>query len=195
MCLALINTYKQAMSTIKLVQQSPPRTPQPPHPLFVPPAPEPITRTSSLTSPLSTTSSISSNTFVSAFPVITTTNVPPTLSEHHNYADSPLVLLSELVSAQERYTSTITLTIVSMVAASMTPFLDKLLPHMLHNFFSPAFILNTTRTTKRIMFPNGYPGPQPPIPSPEEQAEWRARLVSWKGTGAVGMSPLRLSVY
>ncbi|PPQ67374.1 hypothetical protein CVT25_005953 [Psilocybe cyanescens] len=187
MCLALIHTYKQAMSTIKLVQQTPPRTPQPPPAPFVPPAPEPVIRASSLTSPLSTTSSISSNTFTSAFPTITVSPAPPSLSEQQSYADSPLILLSELISAQERYSSTITLTIMSMIAASMTPFLDKLLPHMLHNFLSPAFILNTTRTAKRTMFPNGYPGPQPSTPSPEEQAEWRARLVSWKGTGGVAL--------
>ncbi|KAH9486725.1 hypothetical protein JR316_0000790 [Psilocybe cubensis] len=187
MCLALIHTYKQTMSTIKLVQQSPPRTPQPPPPAFVPSVPEPITRTSSLASPLSTTSSISSHTYASAIPTMVATDSHPASFGHHNYADQPLVLLSELVSAQERYTSTITLTIVSMITASMTPFMDKLLPHMLHNFLSPAFILNVTRTAKRTMFPNGYPGPQPPIPSPEEQAEWRARLVSWKGTGVVAL--------
>jgi len=77
-----------------------------------------------------------------------------------------------------------------MLSASMTPFLDKLLPHMLQNFLSPAFMLNTTRTAKRTLFPNGYPAPQPPDPTLEEQADLRARLVAWRGSGGMGMLSL-----
>lgn len=191
MCLALIHAYKQAVSTIKLVQQSPPRSPQPPPKKLTtshaPLPPEPIVRGSSITSVRSTTSSISSNTY----PPISTTNtlVPPSSQpEQQSYAEPPLILFSEIFSTQDRFTSTLSVTMASMVAASMTPFLDKLLPYMLHNFLSPVFILNTARTAKRTLFPNGYPGPQPPTPSPEEQAEWRARLVSWRGKGGVGVS-------
>jgi hypothetical protein len=45
-----------------------------------------------------------------------------------------------------------------------------------------------THLAKRTLFPNGYPGPQPPDPSPEEQAEVRARLVSWRPVGVLCMS-------
>jgi len=73
-----------------------------------------------------------------------------------------------------------------MIATSMTPFLDKLLPHLLSNFLSPALILSITKTSKHTLFPNGYPGPPPIDPSPEEQAELRARLVAWRGEGGIG---------
>jgi len=69
----------------------------------------------------------------------------------------------------------------------MTPFLDKLLPHLLSDFLSPALILTTIKTAKRTLFPNGYPGPPPVDPSPEEQAELRARLLAWRGKGAIGL--------
>ncbi|KDR85209.1 hypothetical protein GALMADRAFT_53222 [Galerina marginata CBS 339.88] len=199
MCLALIHTYKQAMTTIKLVQQSPPRTPQPsftaPPPILPPPPPEPIIHAPSLTSARSTTSSTSSsypstlpNTAPGPAPTLTTPT-RTTTTHQQNYASQPLTLLSEIVSSHDRLSSTTTLTLISTVAASMTPFLDKLLPHMLYDFLSPAFVLNTARTAKRTLFPNGYPGPQPPIPSPEEQAEWRAKLVAWRGKGTA-LDPL-----
>jgi hypothetical protein len=69
----------------------------------------------------------------------------------------------------------------------MTPFLDKLLPHLLSDFLSPALILTITKTAKRTLFPNGYPGPPPVDPSLEEQAELRARLIAWRGKGGIGM--------
>jgi len=69
----------------------------------------------------------------------------------------------------------------------MTPFLDKLLPHLLSDFLSPALILTITKTAKRTLFPNGYPGPPPVDPSPEEQAELRARLLAWRGKGGIGL--------
>lgn len=37
------------------------------------------------------------------------------------------------------------------------------------------------------MFPNGYPGPSPIEPTPEEQAEIRAKLVAWRGSGGIAL--------
>ena len=182
MCLALMHSYKQAMATIRRVQQSPPLTPRP---IFAVPAqlaPE-ISREPSTTSAKSTTSSISSvHNASTSSTIVQVTDTPG----QHNYAEPPLVLLSEVISSHDRYASSITLATASMVVSAATPFLDKLLPYMLHNFLSPAFILNITRIGKRTLFPNGYPGPPPPIPSAEEQAEWRAKLVAWRGKGGIG---------
>ncbi|KAF8973783.1 PXA domain-containing protein [Flammula alnicola] len=220
MCLALIHGYKQAITTIKLVQQSPPPSPKP---RFAPvPAPTtsptpsneqlpPSKLVFATSSTPSTTSSVSSNPGLSTFstpmstPLNTTQPLPPISStassssiqppqvQHQDYAHAPLLLLAELISAQDRFAATTTLTTMNMLAASMTPFLDKLLPHMLHAFLSPAFILGVVRTAKRTLFPNGYPGPQPPDPTPEEQAELRARLVAWRGKGGLALlTPLLL---
>jgi len=74
---------------------------------------------------------------------------------------------------------------LTMLSISITSFLDKLLPYLLLNILSPAFILNITRLSKRTLFPNGYPGPQPQEPTLEEQAEIRAKLVAWRGKGVM----------
>ncbi|KAF8167887.1 PXA domain-containing protein [Crassisporium funariophilum] len=200
MCLALIHSYKQALSTIKLVQQSPPRSPQPSfavpsntNPPVAFASPEKITREISV-SAVSTTSSISSNPSnpvpsfsTSNYVIDPSHNQPHILPEDAHYAEAPLALFSEMISSHERFSSTIVITTLTMLATSITPFLDKLLPHLLFNFLSPGFVLNTTRTAKRTLFPNGYPGSPPIDPSPEEQAEMRARLVEWRGKGGVAL--------
>jgi len=80
-----------------------------------------------------------------------------------------------------------------MAAVSMTPFLDRLLPHMLHTTLSPTFIIRIVRTAKRSLFPNGYPAPPPPDPTVEEQAETRAQIIGWKAKGGLAhIMPLLL---
>ena len=198
MCLALLHAYKQALSTIKRVHQSPPRTPQPTisTPLTTTTPPEPLLY-STQNLPLPTSPSAVSST--SSSPSVTASlDSSPTISrttsfqqqphaDNVNYAQAPLAMISEIICSRDRYSSTIIFTTLSMIATSMTPFLDKLLPHLLSNFLSPALILSITKTLKHALFPNGYPGPPPIDPSPEEQAELRARLVAWRGKGGIGM--------
>lgn len=59
---------------------------------------------------------------------------------------------------------------------------------MLQRFFSQEFLLKIVRIGKRTLFPNGYPAPPPIDPTPQEQAEMRAKLLAWKGHGAAGIS-------
>ncbi|KAF9480023.1 hypothetical protein BDN70DRAFT_878039 [Pholiota conissans] len=233
MCLALIHGYKQAITTIKLVQQSPPPSPKPAFhtaataaaaaaPSAVVAAPSVLTavpndqlpasaNVTSLASVPSTTSSVSSTPPMSTYstPVATPPPPPGALSSHPKftytqhegpllrdphpqqpppaYAHAPLLLLAEISSSSQRFSSTTLLTTAHMLCASLTPFLDRLLPHMLYQFLSPAFVLNLVRTGKRTLFPNGYPGVQPPDPTLEEQAELRARLVAWRGKGGLAL--------
>ncbi|CAA7266642.1 unnamed protein product [Cyclocybe aegerita] len=208
MCLAIIHAYKQAITTIKLVQQSPPRSPQPPTlavptPTHLPPEllapalaskPSQSRHTPSLSNAPSTTSTSSLpssfSTAASAVPVqpsyLTSISHSAELTDH-NYPAPLLALLSEIICATDRFTATVLFTTLSMLAACFTSFLDKLLPHMLFNFLSPAFVFNITRTGKRTLFPNGYPGPPPIDPSPEEQAEIRARLLAWRGKAGLAL--------
>ncbi|RDB28457.1 PXA domain protein 1 [Hypsizygus marmoreus] len=109
----------------------------------------------------------------------------PPPQPNSNYAHPPLMLLSEVFTLEERVASTTVLTTTRLVIDFSSSFLDRLLPHLLTQFLSPAFILSTTRTAKRTLFPNGYPGPTPPEPSLEEQAEVRARLVAWRPSSAL----------
>lgn len=122
-----------------------------------------------------------------------------------NYANTPLSMLSEIFTLQDRVASTVLLTTARLITDFSSSFIDRyilllnslasrshnflhrLMPHLLMNQLSPAFILSTTRTAKRTLFPNGYPGPPPIEPSLEEQAEIRARLVAWRPSSALGM--------
>jgi len=114
-----------------------------------------------------------------------------------NYPLPPLALLSEVLFAPARFSALLLFTTLSMLISLplLASFLDKLLPHMLYAFLSPTFVLHTTRTAKKVLFPNGYPGPQPIDPTVEEQAELRRRLVGWRakrGGGSALLAPLLL---
>lgn len=192
-CIALIHAYKQAIITIKLVQHSPPYRsstlpPQTGH--TVPPSTSPVADQShkfvpppSISPTASTSSSTSSyrpqqSASISA-ESLTITQVGG------NYAAPGLAMVSEGFSTRDRFSSNIFHMMLTMLSISITSFLDKLLPYLLLNTLSPAFILNITRLSKRTLFPNGYPGPQPQEPTLEEQAEIRAKLVAWRGKGVL----------
>ncbi|KAF5377549.1 hypothetical protein D9615_005209 [Tricholomella constricta] len=116
--------------------------------------------------------------------------LPPSPPQH--YADPPLTMLSEIFTLQDRMASTTLLTTTRLLADFSSSFLDRLLPHLLKTQLSPAFILSITRTAKRTLFPNGYPGPPPIEPTPEQQAEIRARLVAWRPNSALATRLLPL---
>ncbi|KAF8898503.1 PXA domain-containing protein [Infundibulicybe gibba] len=162
-CLTLIQAYKQTFHTIKLVNQSKPIAPPPKSPFEVAP---------SLSPSLSTSSSSSS--------VIQPTTI---VSNQPRHALPFIAMINEVFSTQDRLAASTITNTLTILTTSLTPFIDRLLPHMLSSTLSPALILTMTRTAKRTLFPNGYPGLQPPDPTPEEQAEVRARLVAWRGRG------------
>lgn len=115
-----------------------------------------------------------------------TTGPPFVQPQYESYASQPLTLLSEVFFTSERLAATFLVNLLGMLSASMTRFLDKLLPHLLYATLSPAFILNLVRLSKRTLFPNGYPGPPPIEPTVEEQLAVRERLVNWRGTSGLG---------
>ncbi|EAU92928.2 hypothetical protein CC1G_03715 [Coprinopsis cinerea okayama7 len=187
-CLALMHSYKQTVNTIKMVNQSPSHSPRPdpapfelrqpkPTNLRLPPS---LANSRSLsTTTTSTVASINDPeaNFVPLLPL------PP--REYNNCAGPPLAMICEIIRSEDRFSSTLLFTTISMVSLSISTFLDKLCHHLLYQFLSPAFILNITRLSKRTLFPNGYPGPPPVEPTAEEQAELRARLVAWRPKGAL----------
>ncbi|KAF5337075.1 hypothetical protein D9611_003380 [Ephemerocybe angulata] len=194
-CLALIHSYKQAITTIKLVNQSPSQStqekkaPPPPPPASTTGSRSAHTEASKRTSSLPSSraqSYVSSTTSLprqaDAIPASTPPESLPN-NQPQDYAVIPLHMLSEILNVQGRFAATLFFSALSMTSSSMTPFLDKLLPYLLQGFLSPSFILNIARISKRTLFPNGYPGPPPIDPSPEEQAQIRAKLVAWRGKG------------
>uniref|UniRef100_A0A0W0FY59 PXA domain-containing protein n=1 Tax=Moniliophthora roreri TaxID=221103 RepID=A0A0W0FY59_MONRR len=184
-CLALIHAYKQAVTTIKLVNQS-----------ALPKSSPSLSRRPSQTSmpelpPLSRASSISVSSSTSSLPP--TPVYPSTFPPHvmnqlmddpdHNYAQPPLEMVAEIFNTSQRHASSTILGTAGMAVSCFTPFLDRLLPYLLTNLLSTTFLFNVVRTAKRTLFPNGYPAPPPPDPTPEEQAEMRAKILAWRGGG------------
>ncbi|PBL00812.1 hypothetical protein ARMGADRAFT_956923 [Armillaria gallica] len=191
-CLALIHTYKHAVNTIKLVNQSPSKSFHPSPSLKTAQASSPIL-TEAISPSVSRTPSESSSTSSlpkaplspSDFPA------PPSISTnrrerlHEYYAHGPILMISEIFSMRDRYASSVIITTISMLASFFTPFLDRLLPYILDSILSPALLLNIVRIGKRTLFPNGYPAPPPVDPTPEEQAEIYAKLIAWRGRGVL----------
>ena len=64
--------------------------------------------------------------------------------------------------------------------AHHTDCLLRFLRHSLSQTLSGDLVLSLVRTGKRLLFPNGYPQPSPPDPTPEEQARTRERLTHWQ---------------
>ncbi|KAJ7835299.1 PXA domain-containing protein [Mycena leptocephala] len=146
-CLAIIHAYRQAVGTIKRVNQTPPR-------------PQPMRRVSSPFPRPRSPASIP----------IPMSPVSPSISAS-----------SSIFTTHARMASSSIIHTLSLLLVFFAPFLDRLLPYLLAQTLSPKLLLTTARNAKRTLFPNGYPAPPPIDPTPEEQAQMRARLLSYRG--------------
>ncbi|KAJ7042498.1 PXA domain-containing protein [Mycena alexandri] len=180
-CLAMIHAYKQAVGTIKRVNQTPRPQPvrrvSPPFPRPRSPASVPIP-TSPMSPSISASSSVSS---WAASPDNSLPSIPPSDITPNDYALPSLTLVSEIFTTSTRMASSSITHTVSLLLMLFAPFLDRLLPYLLTQALSPKLLLTTTRNAKRTLFPNGYPAPPPIDPTPEEQAQMRARLLAYRG--------------
>ncbi|KAF8349875.1 hypothetical protein F5887DRAFT_1070128 [Amanita rubescens] len=170
--LAIVRAYKQAVSTIKSVNQLPIRK---------------VSSPSQASSSTNTDTSASEDSSPDSVPTpderlrTTVPEAPPSPA-----TVLPLFLLfSEIFNTTERLASLIITTIIFVMTVFWTSFLDRLAPHLLLTSLSSAFVLNTTRIAKRTLFPNGYPGPPYEDPTPEEQSAIRARLTAIRPTGVL----------
>ncbi|KAI0048407.1 hypothetical protein FA95DRAFT_1605272 [Auriscalpium vulgare] len=191
--LALIAMYKQAVHTIKTVN-TPAPTPKPPSapaPAFaaadIPSEPtsptSPVTNTMRPPSPLLLSRSQTSSAAPRSLPSSTAESTQqPSIAAvsplpPHDLARPLLSLFSELFTLRTRFASNALLVLLSMLTSVTSPFLNRLLPHLLYTrFLCAPFITQVLITSKRALFPNGYPAPPPPDPSPEEELALRAAL-------------------
>ncbi|KAJ7462626.1 PXA domain-containing protein [Mycena galericulata] len=181
-CLAMIHAYRQAVTTIKRVNQTPPR-PQPTRRVSSPfPRPRSPTSVPIPTSPTSPSISASSSTSSwAAAPDPSVTSTPPSEAPPDNYALPALALFSEIFTTPARMAASSITHTLSLLLLIFSPFLDRLLPYLLVQALSPNLLLTITRNAKRTLFPNGYPVPPPPDPTPEEQVQMRTRLLAYRG--------------
>ncbi|KAI0824155.1 PXA domain-containing protein [Trametes gibbosa] len=121
--------------------------------------------------------------------VLTLLTPPPLSGNPSPASSSPPALISRTTPTPAAYTSFTTaraLTHVLVLLASLAaPFLARLLPYLLYtHVLCPPTLASGVRSARRALFPEGWPAAAPPDPSPEEQAEMRARVCRRVG-GAV----------
>ncbi|KAG0697782.1 PXA domain-containing protein [Suillus ampliporus] len=169
--LALIQTYKQTLITIKLVNHSTRptinhrRASEPWRTARQAPT-SPVRSARSVSPPSSSYASAASST--ASLHADTPPHKPRTLFSH--YAREPLTMISELFTMHDRFATSAAMHMLRMICAAMTPFMDRLLTHVLYTrILCGSSILFVLRLSKRTLFPNGYPGPSPIDPTPEEQ--------------------------
>lgn len=186
-CLALIHAYKQAISTIKLVNESIATK----HPTTANTASRSSRPAQKCTIPISRTSSSS--------PVLSTTllqdtpehlSIPTVVDAPHDFVRGPLVMFCEIFRLHWRFSSAITFNFLFLLCTCFRAFINNLLSYVLYNrVLSFPSILSLVRLSKRTLFPNGYPGPPPVDPTPEEQVMIRRRLIR----RVSGMLPVPIS--
>ncbi|KAF7339681.1 PXA domain-containing protein [Mycena sanguinolenta] len=178
MFLALIHAYQQAVTTIKRVNQTPPRPP----PLALagihtyPDVPVPRV-TVYLALLIHLLVGRQRLPFRRSHP-----RRPPTSRPHQATSPSRRSRSSpEIFTTSSRMASASIMHTLSLLLVLFAPFLDRLLPYLLAQTLSPKLLLTIVRNAKRTLFPNGYPAPPPVDPTPEEQAQMRARLLAYRG--------------
>ncbi|KAJ7275290.1 PXA domain-containing protein [Mycena haematopus] len=180
--LTMIHAYQQAVGTIKRVNQTPPRTQRVSSPLPRPRSPASIPIPTSPVSPAISRSSSASSWAATGpdtpLPPISSSVVTPPSSD---FALPSLTLISEIFTTAARMASSSITHTLSLLLVLFAPFLDRLLPYLLAQTLSPKLLLTIVRNAKRTLFPNGYPAPAPVDPTPEEQAQMRARLLAYRG--------------
>ncbi|KDQ19831.1 hypothetical protein BOTBODRAFT_27254 [Botryobasidium botryosum FD-172 SS1] len=86
-------------------------------------------------------------------------------------------LVSEVLDCRSRAAAGALVSSVQVGTGFMSPFLDRLLPHLLSTRALTAPVLtHMLRTAKNVLYPGGYPGPPPVDPTPEEQLILREQL-------------------
>ncbi|KAL4068356.1 PXA domain-containing protein [Scleroderma yunnanense] len=177
-CLALIHAYKQAISTIRLVNKS--STKRSTSVIAIPPPLRPDSP-SGIHKCSRSVSRESSYSFAgSPSPSIGTPQhlPPPEGPVDNDFVRGPLMLLCEVFELQWRSSSAIAFNLLYMVCCFFRTFINNFLCYMLYNqVLSTASVLSIVRLSKGTLFPNGYPGPSPVDPTPEEQDRIRGQLI------------------
>lgn len=86
-------------------------------------------------------------------------------------------LVGEVLSMRARFASAMILAFMQMCMIWLAPWFDRYVPHLVETHLcTPALVLKIVVQGKRLLFPNGWPGPPPIDPTPEEQVVIRESL-------------------
>jgi hypothetical protein len=109
-------------------------------------------------------------------------------------ASPSLEMMAEILTMRERGATNAILSLLQVSSGLMSPFLNRrvsilflllipmnnachsLIPHLFYANMRPALFTRTIIQSKKVLFPDGYPGPPPIEPTPEEQVLMREQL-------------------
>ncbi|KZW02086.1 hypothetical protein EXIGLDRAFT_637874, partial [Exidia glandulosa HHB12029] len=90
----------------------------------------------------------------------------------------PIVdLVGEVLTMRARFASAMVLAFLQMCMIVLSPWVDRYAPHVIEEqLCNPNLLLKIVQQGKKLLFPNGWPGPPPVDPTPEEQVVIRESL-------------------
>ncbi|WOO82189.1 uncharacterized protein LOC62_04G005688 [Vanrija pseudolonga] len=101
---------------------------------------------------------------------------PPPDPRYHRLADPWLALgrvwlVERAGVVQVPFSTRLAYSTVEVLVRLAAPVIDRLVPHLcVTRVLTPGTALKIADLLERVLFPDGYPGPSPPDPTPEEAA-------------------------
>ncbi|KLO13949.1 hypothetical protein SCHPADRAFT_939944 [Schizopora paradoxa] len=95
------------------------------------------------------------------------------------YASYVLNMASTMMTLEKRSTSRGLLILVEIISRAFSSFSDRLVDYASGKYIlTEDTVLVAVKASKETLFPNGYPGPSPVIPTAEEQGVMREKVIS-----------------
>ncbi|PVG04749.1 hypothetical protein CPB86DRAFT_15627 [Serendipita vermifera] len=85
-------------------------------------------------------------------------------------------MLAKVLTMRRRSATTAILVLLQLIVGFFVPFLNQLIPHLFYSRIDARVFTHIIIQSKKVLFPNGFPGPPPVIPTIEEQVLIREQL-------------------
>ncbi|KAH8120247.1 hypothetical protein DFH11DRAFT_1559046 [Phellopilus nigrolimitatus] len=110
--------------------------------------------------------------------VVNNTPELPKTKEPREFGLHLLRCASEVLNIRERVAASAVFDILEALLGVFDSFIDRLLVYLLQTFIMTEHrVITIVKLSKQTLFPGGYPGPPPVIPTPEEQVLLKEQLV------------------
>ncbi|CAG7851643.1 SubName: Full=Uncharacterized protein {ECO:0000313/EMBL:CCA70162.1} [Serendipita indica DSM 11827] len=87
-----------------------------------------------------------------------------------------LEMLAEILNMRERAAAAAILYLLQLILGALAPFVNRLVPYLFYTHTHPSMFTKILAQSKKVLFPDGYPGPPPVEPTIEEQVLIREQL-------------------
>lgn len=114
--------------------------------------------------------------------IISEVNAPQSLTArvspiyNGDLSSPPLEMIAVVFTMKERGATSAIFSLLQVSCGFMSPFLNRLIPYLFYANMRPALFTKIILQSKKVLFPDGYPGPPPVEPTLEEQVLIREQL-------------------